>query len=54
MKDAAVSCKKLLSESHNSEERKKKVDFVSLMTFWFDTFTMLFRATGSLVGHENT
>ena len=22
------------------------------MTFWFSTFTMLFRATRSLVGHE--
>ena len=36
------------------EERRMKTDFGSLVTFWFSTFVMLFRATRSLAGHENT
>ena len=54
MYDAAI-----LSENHCDHERvrtrrKKKTDFGSKVTFWFGTFTILFHATRSLVGHDNT
>ena len=40
-------------EGEEEEERKKK-QFGCLVTFWFDTFAMLFSATGCVVRHENT
>ena len=34
------------------KERKKEKHFDSLMTFWFNTFVMLFCDTRHVVGHE--
>ena len=36
------------------EEEEEEKHFGCLATFWFGTFTMLFSATGCVVGHENT
>jgi len=35
-------------------KKKKEKHFARFVSFWFGTFAMLSRATGSLVGHENT
>ena len=41
---------------HNFElahlKKKNEKHFCCLVTFWFSTFTILFRATRSLVSHE--
>ena len=38
----------------NKKKRKKEKHFGHLVTFWFGTFAMLFRATGHVFCHENT
>jgi len=56
-----LSCAKItVKESRKFElarlKKKKKKEKHSgrLVTFWFDTFTMLFSTTGCVVRHENT
>ena len=48
--------KTIMKESHNFElarlKKKERKNFVCLVTFWFGTFAMLFRAAGRVVGHE--
>jgi len=36
------------------KKKKKEKHFCYLVTFWFDTFAMLFSATGCVFRHENT
>ena len=53
--------KTIVKELHNFElaclkkkknKEKKEKHFCSLVTFWFDTFAMLFCVTRRVVGHE--
>jgi len=44
-----------LARLKKEERKKKKEKHLALFaSSWFGTFAMLFRATGSVVGHENT
>jgi len=43
-----------LKKKEEEEERKKEKHLARFVSSWFGTFAMLSRATGSLVGHENT
>jgi len=52
--------KTIVKDSRNFElarlkkKKKKEKHFGHLVTFWFITFLMLFRATGNVICHENT
>ena len=41
-----------MKESQLAHLKKKKTHFGCLVTFWFGTFTMFFRTTRRVVGHE--
>jgi len=36
------------------KKKKKEKHFGCLVTFWFDTFAILFSSIGCIVSHENT